>query len=124
MKYSIGEFSRLTGLGVHTLRYYEHEGLLTPERDTGNRRRYCEKDLTWVEFIKRLKDTSMPIREIQRYARLRAAGDDTLRERLELLSRHKDTLAQQMELLRGHMERLNDKIKFYRREIERTTRDN
>jgi Predicted transcriptional regulators len=30
LEYSIGEFSRLTSLGIHTLRYYEHEGLITP----------------------------------------------------------------------------------------------
>lgn len=27
-KYLIGEFSRLVGLGIHTLRYYEHEGII------------------------------------------------------------------------------------------------
>ena len=26
MEYSIGDFSRLTGLGIHTLRYYEQDG--------------------------------------------------------------------------------------------------
>ena len=30
MEYSIGEFSKLTGLGIHTLRYYEQEGLIAP----------------------------------------------------------------------------------------------
>lgn len=40
MEYSIGEFSRLTGLGIHTLRYYEHEGLIAPGRGSGNRRCY------------------------------------------------------------------------------------
>ncbi|WP_425531819.1 MerR family DNA-binding transcriptional regulator, partial [Stenotrophomonas maltophilia] len=28
----IGEISRLTGIGARMLRYYEDEGLLTPER--------------------------------------------------------------------------------------------
>ena len=31
--------------------------------------------LTWLQFIKRLKDTGMPIKEIQKYAQLRAKGD-------------------------------------------------
>ena len=73
MEYSIGEFSKLTGLGIHTLRYYEQEGLIAPERNSGNRRCYYDKDLTWIEFIKRLKDTGMSIKEIKYYAELRAA---------------------------------------------------
>ncbi len=44
MDYSIGEFSKLTNLGIHTLRYYEHEGLITPERNASNRR-------VWVKSI-------------------------------------------------------------------------
>ncbi|WP_201765758.1 MerR family DNA-binding transcriptional regulator [Treponema primitia] len=30
MEYSIGEFSRLTSVGIHTLRYYEQENLILP----------------------------------------------------------------------------------------------
>ncbi len=86
MEYSIGEFSRLTDLGIHTLRYYEQEGLITPGRNSSNRRCYSDKDLAWIEFIKRLKDTGMPIKEIQHYAKLRAAGAPTLRERIEMLT--------------------------------------
>lgn len=122
MEYSIGEFSQLTGLGIHTLRYYEHEGLLTPGRNASNRRRYGEKDVAWAEFIKRLKDTGMPIKEIQRYAKLRSAGDATLRQRMEMLSGHRAVLARQMKLLQEHMEQLEDKIEFYRQEIKRAKR--
>lgn len=124
MKYSIGEFSRLTNLGIHTLRYYEHEGLITPERNSGNRRCYSDKDLLWIEFIKRLKDTGMPIKEIQHYAKLRAAGDTTLHERMEMLTAHRAALNEQVKQLHEHMKKLDDKIDFYRREIERTSKNN
>jgi len=66
LDYSIGEFSKVTGLGIHTLRYYEHESLITPVRNSSNRRRYSEKDITWIAFIKRLKATGMPIRAVLR----------------------------------------------------------
>ena len=69
MEYSIGEFSKLTGLGIHTLRYYEHENLIIPDRNSSNRRRYSDRDIAWIDFIKRLKDTGMPIKEIKRYAK-------------------------------------------------------
>lgn len=122
MEYSIGEFSRLTNLGIHTLRYYEHEHLITPKRNSSNRRCYSDKDLAWIEFIKRLKDTGMPIKEIQRYAKLRAEGDLTLNERMEMLTVHRESLNEQIKVLQEHMAKLDDKIDFYRQEIERTSK--
>lgn len=121
MEYSIGEFSRLTNLGIHTLRYYEHENLITPKRNSSNRRCYSDKDLAWTYFIKRLKDTGMPIKEIQRYAKLRAKGDLTLNERMEMLTMHRESLNEQIKALQEHMAKLDDKIDFYRQEIERTS---
>ena len=119
MGYSIGDFSRLTGLGIHTLRYYEHEGLIAPERNSSNRRCYSDQDLTWLAFIKRLKDTGMPIKEIKNYAELRAAGDSTLFERMEMLVQHRQALNEQITRLQEHKIKLDEKIQFYRNEIER-----
>ena len=59
----------------------------------------------------------MPIREIRRYAALRAEGDDTLSARMEMLTGHRANLATEMEKLHAHMEALDDKIAFYRAEI-------
>lgn len=36
MGYSIGQVAKKTGLGVHTLRYYEKEGLLPFVRKSGS----------------------------------------------------------------------------------------
>ena len=117
LEYSIGEFSRLTGLGIHTLRYYEQEGLIAPERNSGNRRRYSDRDIAWISFIKRLKDTGMPIKEIKRYAHLRAGGNPTLEARLEMLVQHRQALNEQIMQLQEHRDRLDEKIDFYRNEI-------
>lgn len=121
MDYSIGEFSRATGLGIHTLRYYEKEGLIAPSRNAANRRRYSEKDIAWIAFIKRLKATGMPIQEIKKYAALRAKGDATLSERMELLVQHRQSLHEQIRQLREHEKKLEEKIAFYRRELKKLT---
>ena len=118
MEYSIGEFSRKTGLGIYTLRYYEHEGLLLPERTAANRRCYSERDVAWAAFILRLKETGMPIREIRRYAALRAEGADTLSARMEMLIEHRANRAAEVERLHTHMEALDVKIAFYCEAIE------
>lgn len=117
MRYSIGEFSKLTNLGIHTLRYYEQEKLIAPERNSGNRRRYSEKDIAWIDFIKRLKDTGMPIKEIQRYAELRALGEATLDARMAMLVQHRESLNEQIRLLQEHKEKLDEKIEFYRAKL-------
>lgn len=119
MDYSIGEFSKHTGLGIHTLRYYEKEQLLSPTRNAANRRRYSDQDIPWVEFILRLKATGMPIREIKRYAALRREGDETLSQRMELLMGHREALDEQIRELEEHREKLEEKIAFYQQEILR-----
>lgn len=118
MEYSIGEFSEITGLGIHTLRYYEQERLITPMRNSSNRRRYSDRDVAWIAFIRRLKATGMPIREIKRYAALRAEGESTLTERMELLIQHRQSLKDRIMQLQEHEARLDEKIAFYRQEIE------
>ncbi|MDU8925198.1 MerR family transcriptional regulator [Pasteurellaceae bacterium LIM206] len=118
MLYSIGEFAALTQLGIHTLRYYEQENLINPARNNGNRRVYSDKDLAWIEFIKRLKATDMPLKQIKHYARLRAEGDTTLLPRLELLLQHRERLIAQINALKEHQSKLDEKIEFYRRAIE------
>lgn len=117
----IGEFSKRTGLSIDTLRYYEKEGLLTPRRDFNERRIYSENDIRWVEFIIRLKETGMPLKEIRQYAQLRAKGDSTMNERLEMLIVHKADLEAQIEKLNAHKLKLEDKIQFYRDEISRSS---
>ena len=122
MEYSIGAFSKLTRLGIHTLRYYEHENLITPGRNSSNRRCYTDKDLAWIDFIKRLKDTGMPIKEIQHYAELRANGEATLSVRMEMLISHRKALNEQINQLKEHMGKLDEKIEFYQQKIDNIAR--
>ena len=76
----IGEFSKLVGLSISTLRYYEDQGFLHIERQNGIRNYHAE-DVGFVQFIKRLKDMGMPLANIKRYADLRYAGAHTVHER-------------------------------------------
>ncbi|MEN6411378.1 MAG: MerR family transcriptional regulator [Veillonellales bacterium] len=118
MNYSIGEFSKLTNISIYTLRYYEKESLITPDRKKNGRRMYSENDAKWVEFIKRLKDTGMPIKEIKRYAALRAMGNPTLRERMSMLITHRSALGKKFSQSQAHLQKLDEKITFYQSEIE------
>jgi len=113
MNFSIGEFSSMTGLSIYTLRYYEKEKLIVPARRDNGRRCYSENDVNWIQFIKRLKDTNMPIKEIQKYAQLRAKGNSTLMERMEMLMNHRTALKDQIASLQENLGHLEDKIEYY-----------
>lgn len=64
----------------------------------------------------------MPIKEIQRYAMLRAKGDTTLSGRMEMLVQHRQSLSEQIRQLQEHEAKLDEKIAFYQQEIEQTQR--
>ncbi|MFT8317597.1 MAG: MerR family transcriptional regulator [Sporolactobacillus sp.] len=117
MFYSIGDFSKLTGLSIYTLRYYEKEKLIVPERDNNNQRQYTERDKTWIDFILRLKETAMPLREIQKYAKLRYEGDRTMKERLEMLRLHRLSILEKQKALEANLEHLDKKIETYEEAI-------
>ena len=119
MGYAIGEFSSITGISIHTLRYYERESLILPERKENGRRCYSDGDVAWIQFIRRLKETDMPIKEIQKYARLRAKGDSTLGERMEMLIQHRAILTKQIAVMQEHLNNLDNKISYYKMEIKR-----
>ena len=117
MKYSIGQFSELSGFSIDTLRYYEKQKLLFPKRDENNRRVYSEKDVAWISFISRLKMTGMSIREMQKYAKLRYAGDQTIPERLVLLFNQLDNLHEEEKKIEDNIEFVEQKIKTYLKTI-------
>lgn len=118
MEYGMKDFAAKTGLSPFTLRYYEKEKLLSPHRANNGWRYYTEKDITWILFLKRLKDTGMPIRQIREYARLRALGNATLGERMEMLQTHHRFVLEQLAAWQDNLANLEAKITYYENEIK------
>ena len=123
MEYSIGAFSKKTGISIHTLRYYEKEELITVGRKSNGRRYYTDSDIAWIDFIKRLKETNMPIKEIRTYAFLRAQGAHTLKARLDLLNKHRLELVRDICEKNENLSMLDDKIDYYNHEIAKQMTD-
>jgi len=67
VEYSIGDFSKISRLGVKTLRYYHEIGLLFPTRidKFTSYRYYDEKALVRVETINRLKELDFSLETIK-----------------------------------------------------------
>ncbi|WEV47656.1 MerR family transcriptional regulator [Bifidobacterium sp. ESL0690] len=116
----ISDVSRLTGLPVPTLRYYERRGILDPHRDPEGHRGYTRHDLEWIAFVQRLLATGMPLRAIERYSRLRAQGDATIPERLAMLHQQDRLLAERIRQTQEQREFLAKKISTYNHRLKET----
>ena len=112
--YSIQDVSKKTGLSAHTLRYYEKEGILSHvERSQGGFRQYSEEDLESLWLICCLKNTGMPLQEITRFVRLSHEGDQTLKERVEILRRHRENVIERMSEMQKHLDKVTWKLNFF-----------
>lgn len=111
---TIDEAAQRTGVSKDTLRYYEKEGLLPRISKAPNgHRRYTEDDLGWVKFLQLLRGTGMPIREMKSFMQLTWAGDHTIAERVEVLSRYRVALRERMAADAEHLTFLDFKIDVY-----------
>jgi DNA-binding transcriptional MerR regulator len=110
----ISRVSQLTGLSRHTLRYYEKIGLIDNIKRAGDgHRHYSESDVSWIEFLNRLRITGMPISQMKIFADLRRKGNPTARERKEMLEEFKADLHERLSDLEKHLKAIDKKIKHY-----------
>lgn len=110
----IGDFAARSGFSQDTLRYYERIGLIGPIlRDGAGHRVYRPVDLVWAQFLARLKATGMPIAEMRRYARARAAGEATAPARQAQLIAHRAAVAARIAELQDCLTVLDTKIAVY-----------
>lgn len=114
MRYSISEFSQVSGFSIDTLRYYESEHLFFVKRDKNNRRYYTEEDIDWIECIKKLKRTQMHIKTIQKYNKLRAKGNKTIPDRILILQNQLEILEKEKEEVEQSISFIDDKIDKYK----------
>jgi|SRR5215470_4880925 len=112
---SIGQVAALTGLSVHTLRFYEREGLFASpvHRASGGRRLYSEWDVEWLDVCTRLRASGMPLSAIREYACLVRAGDGNEEERLKLLRAHRQQVQSQIGELTECLGLITYKIRLY-----------
>jgi len=117
---SISEVAEATGLTAHTLRYYERAGLMlhAVDRASSQHRRYSSADVTWVQFLTRLRSTSMPIARMREYVQLVRLGDDTTEARRDLLLEHRITVAAQLETMTQSLAHIDYKIANYTMKVD------
>ncbi|BAU28436.1 DNA-binding transcriptional MerR regulator [Aneurinibacillus soli] len=112
--HTIGEVAKILGISTHTLRYYEKEKIIAPDRDASGDRRYNDSHIKWLQFVIKLKETQMPIAKIKKYASLFLEGNHTTLARLSLLEEHKHSIKKQIRTLKAVDEMLERKIAAYK----------
>jgi DNA-binding transcriptional MerR regulator len=112
--FTIRQVAATTGLTAHTLRYYERVGLVQPvARARSGHRRYGEDDLRWLEFLKKLQLTGMPIRKMLEYARLARRGVAAAPARRALLDRHRVEVEARLDELQSALAVIKRKLASY-----------
>jgi MerR family mercuric resistance operon transcriptional regulator len=86
---SIGALSRLTGVHIETIRYYERVKMLpAPPRTEAGRRSYGQSHRRTLGFIRRARDLGFSLDEIRALLDLDGSGRASCAEVREIASRH------------------------------------
>lgn len=92
--YTISEISRLFGIGIDSLRYYERLGVVTPQRGSNGYRLYDLDDIYKLSLIKDLRRLDVPMKQIKEHL-----DHQTLKGTLGLLEQEHHLLSERIEQL-------------------------
>ena len=119
MYYTIKEVSKLSGLSIPTLRYYDKMGLLPGlERKESGYRVFSDGDIEMLKIIDSFKQAGLQIKDMQHYITLALKGESTLQERYEIFLEQEKVLKHKIEVLQNAMEVTQKKLAYYKTAIE------
>lgn len=119
MTYSIGEVAKMLDIPVHTLRYYDSEGVLMfVERDSVGRRVFKETDFIMLNTILCLKSAGMSLKDIKQYIEWCLEGAPTLQQRYDLFKEQKKIVESQIEELQKTLRTIDYKCDFYKNALK------
>ena len=86
---AIGALSRLTGVNIETIRYYERIKMLpAPPRTASGRRVYGSEDARMLRFIRRARELGFSLDEIRALLRLRTPSHASCDEVRKIATHH------------------------------------
>lgn len=98
---TIGELSRLTGVNIETIRYYEKIKMLRPPpRTEGGRRVYGATETRMVAFIRRGRELGFGLDDIRALLALGAPGRASCADVRDIAARHLDDIRSKIADLR------------------------
>lgn len=92
--FKIGEISKLYGIGVDSLRYYEEIGLIQPKRSESGYRLYSTHDIWRLNVIRELRELGFSMERIKENL-----SAHTLKNTKELLGKEKEAIEKKLKEL-------------------------
>ena len=103
-----------TGRSVHTIRWYEQQGLLSGVAgDRSGRRLYSEHHVGWRDLMERLRYTGMSITPMREYTALAKQGAVALAKRRALLAMHQQRVRENITRWTEALALIDAKVEFY-----------
>jgi len=106
-RFTIGELAAEFALTARSIRFYEDQGLLAPERQ-GSQRVYGARDRARLSLICRGKRLGFSIAEIKDFLDLYETGDGQIEQMRYLMGRARDRIAALEQQLRDVQDTLAD----------------
>ena len=98
---TIGTASRLSGVNVETIRYYEKRGLVNePDRSASGRRLYSKALIAELRFVRRCRGIGFSMKDIEDILAMAGSGDHECRQVLTTGRRHLVTVRGKIENLK------------------------
>lgn len=104
--YKISEISKLYGISVDSLRYYEELGVLEPQREKNNYRIYSLKDISKLNIIKDLRLLDFSMQQIKDYI-----DNHSLDKTLEILYEEQRLIEERINKLQQRRILINERVK-------------
>ena len=106
----IKQVEELVGITSKNIRFYENQGLLTPERAENGYREYHEQNIEALKKIKLLRKLGISVEEIRAVLNHSRSLEDCLEKHLAVLEKERENLS--------NMQRLSDAILQQRDSID------
>lgn len=118
---NIGEISKITGLSISTLRYYDKNGLLPNLSRSNGIRKFNKDDLQTLKMINCLKISGMNIKEIKQFIDWCSIGDETIEKRLNMFIDQEKNINNQIKKLQDSLKLIKFKKWYYKKALDDKT---
>lgn len=115
----ISEISKITGLPISTLRYYDKHGLIPNlSKSASGTRKFTAQDLNTLRMINCLKTSGMKISEIKQFMEWCIKGDTTLNKRLNMFYEQETNIHNQIAKLNKVLKLIKFKEWYYEKALQ------
>ena len=116
--YTIGQVSKMFGLPVSTLRYYDKEGLFPDMERSNGIRHFSQRELEALRVIECLKKSGMEIKDIRQFMEWCAQGSGTYSQRRAMFIRQKESVEAEIARMNRVLDMLSFKCWYYEQAIK------